>query len=145
MASEADHIAVANRTQKTIVHLLQDSETHSPWVAITAFYKALHVVEAVFANDRKIGHTSDHTQREARLKSIRKYSNIVQHYLPLNRASLNARYLSGGQAFDDYMDSETVINRLLKHHLAQVEQTSQKFLSGEYSLDPINSAFHVNP
>jgi hypothetical protein len=76
MASERDHIACANRTQKTIGHLLQDCATHSPWIATTAFYKALHVVEAVFANDSTVGHTPDHDQREQTLKRTRKYAHI---------------------------------------------------------------------
>jgi len=53
MATESVHIAVANRTQKTIVRLLKDLTDSSPWIAITAFYKALHVVEAVFFQRHK--------------------------------------------------------------------------------------------
>lgn len=79
MPSEADHIACANRTQQTTALLLTNREAHSPWVAITAFYKALHVVEAVFANDRSIRHTSTHEEREAALKRERKYHNIYRH------------------------------------------------------------------
>lgn len=52
MPTEAQHIASANRTQKTIEHLLADVATHSPWIATAAFYKALHIVEAVLVKER---------------------------------------------------------------------------------------------
>lgn len=129
MAKESDHIACANRTQQTIAHLLENPAVHSPWIATAAFYKALHVVEAVFANDAAILHSCDHLDREQKLKRQRKYSNICIHYLPLNRAATNARYLLSCSCFDDYLTPQQVIDRLLKHHLKQLEASARKFLT----------------
>jgi hypothetical protein len=130
MAKEHDHIECANRTQKTIGHLLtSDKVTNSPWVATAAFYKAVHVVEAVFSNDNAIGHTSDHDRREQALKSARKYEHIYQNYSVLKRASTNARYLSECRVFDDYMTPDGVVATLLKHHLHQLEKSAKKCLS----------------
>jgi len=141
MASERTHIAVANRTQQTIAHLLKDSDCHSPWIATTAFYKALHIVEAVFANDRSILHTANHDDRAQKLKTIRKYENITKNYLPLFRASMVARYLSTHDSFDSYMPPAEVESKLLKHYLHQVESSSKKFLAQPDKLVEIEKAF----
>lgn len=131
MAKEQDHLACANRTQKTIGYLLQDTATNSPWIATAAFYKAIHIVEAVFFNDSAILHTSDHDRREQALKSARKYEHIYKNYAVLKRASTNARYLSQGKTFDDYMSPERVVDVLLKHHLHQIEMSAKRHLSSE--------------
>jgi len=139
MATEVDHIAFANRTHKTIKLLLSDSQTHSPWIAIAAFYKALHVAEAVFAADRK--HCGNHGEREVLLKTTRKYEKICEHYLPLSRASTIARYLVTHQCFDTYLTADKVISQLLKHELTQVEKSAVKFLTDPASLILIGEAF----
>ncbi len=143
MASEHDHIECANRTQQTIGHLLKDKQVHSPWIATAAFYKAVHIVEAVFSNDSAVGHTSDHDSRELALKSARKYQNIYRNYSVLKRASTNARYLSQCRAFDEYMSPDVVVATLLKHHLHQVETSAKKHLSktGASSLTSITALF----
>jgi len=143
MATENEHLAVANRTQKTIGHLIPELSINSPWIATAAFYKALHIVEAVFFNDSDIRHTSDHGGREKRLKRIRKYDNISRHYLPLFRASIVARYLSGHKSFDKYLSPNEVVEKLLKHHLHQVEQSAKRFLSNRDSLDSINDCANL--
>lgn len=141
MATESDHIACANRTQQTIVHLLADPATHSPWIATAAFYKAVHVVEAVFANDKSVAHTSNHGEREQALKRQRKYDHICRNFLPLCRASTNARYLLSCRCFDDYLRPEDVIAVLLKHHLHQVEKSALNFLGKPAELVSILAAF----
>jgi hypothetical protein len=141
MSSEAVHIECANRTQSTIAYLLTELDSNSPWIATAAFYKALHVVEAVFANDPSIRHTSDHSTRERTLKMNRKFDNIYRHYSPLSRASLNARYLMSHSCFDDYMPPSDVVDVLLKHNLKQVENSARKFLKSPDSLISIDVAF----
>ena len=128
MATECDHIACANRTHGTILHLLGDLENSSPWIATAAFYKAVHIVEAVFANDPSIRHTSSHGEREQQLKRQRKYESICRHFLPLFRASINARYLPSGRSFDDFLSPTAVFEKLVKHHLHQVEESARQFL-----------------
>src|SRR5258708_2128241 len=119
MASEDSHIAVANRNHAALTHLCADVNKFGPWVVTVAFYKALHVVEAVFANDRDIGHTHDHGDRELRLKRTRKYENIYKHYAPMMRASLVARYLEHGStavsSFYEYMKPEQIGPEILFH------------------------------
>jgi sulfur carrier protein ThiS len=142
MATEVEHIECANRTQLTIAHLLQDIGIHSPWIAVAAFYKAVHIVEAVFSSDKDIGHTSNHDQREQCLKGQRRYEKIFRHYSPLKRAAVNARYLSGCACFDDYLAPQQVVDKLLKHELHQIEQSAvNKLLKHPDSLDRILTLF----
>lgn len=140
MASESIHIEWANRTQQTIAHLLADPSIHSPWIAIAAFYKALHIVEAVFANDTSVGNTSNHDERERELKKHRKYEHIYKNYAFLKRASVNARYLAGGSSFDAYLPPDQVVAELLEHRLHQIEQSAMKFLKNPSALVPVDSA-----
>ena len=141
MATEAEHIDSANRTQQTIVHLLSDSKVHSPWIAITAFYKALHIVEAGFASDRSIRHTSNHGERESTLKRTRKFENVARNYLPLQRISENARYMSQTACFDDFMSPDNVVDDCLKHYLKQIEASVRKMLKNPDTLVGIDTAF----
>ena len=139
MASESEHIDCANRTQKTIAHLLTDRNSHSPWIAVTAFYKALHVVEAVFYGNPSIRHAANHDEREKLLRHERKYEKIYHHYSRLKRASMNARYLSGCAVFDDYISPDDVVAKLLKHELLQLEKSATKFLSAGNTLEGITA------
>ena len=52
MSTESEHIALANRDQATLEYLLLDPPKCSEWIAAVAFYKSLHVVEAIFAQNR---------------------------------------------------------------------------------------------
>lgn len=141
MANENDHIACANRTHQTIVHLLTSAPINSPWIATAGFYKAVHVVEAVFSNDKLVGHTSNHGEREQQLKKQRKYDHLCIHFLPLYRASINARYLPDNSCFDDWLSHTDVIEKLLKHRLHQVEKSARKFLANPAALISIQDAF----
>jgi hypothetical protein len=132
MPSEEAHIRVANDNHVTLAFLLQDIETHLPWVGTVAFYKALHVVEA--ALDAGFGtHMPDHTSRYRFLANENRLKNVFKHYYPLYMMSQKARYLSncaGKVRFVDHVDANDMINTYLKHHLLQVEQSAAKFLKG---------------
>jgi hypothetical protein len=69
MANETDHIKLANRNHD-ILHSLIDEGRFMDWAVTTAFYKAVHIVEAVFANDLHT-HSTSHTEREKTLKISR--------------------------------------------------------------------------
>lgn len=130
MASEADHISLANRNHEFLVGLLQEGK-FPDWAATVAFYKAVHVVEAVFAADLKRDSTS-HTDREDTLK-INKYKKIFKDYTHLLTASRIARYLESRNdgkfnQFSDFMDAQAV-NRLVAQRLYGVEQNSLRFLT----------------
>jgi hypothetical protein len=93
MPNEEAHIRLANKNQTIIDSLLPRLNETSEWVTTIAFYKALHVVEAVFWNNPDIKHGRDHTSRECHLKKSNRYKKIFEHYRPLYSASLIARYM----------------------------------------------------
>lgn len=136
MPSEITHIQQAVRNQIAIDQLLgANGRIESPeWVATIAFYKALHIVEAVFSRDKAIAHRQTHERRLAILKQTRKYENICKHYEHLWRASLVARYLrvDDGPAikcFTDYLTVEQVRSEILGHRLRQVQRSAMRFLT----------------
>src|SRR5207253_1175861 len=113
-ANEHDHISLANRNHDLLLHLLSTG-THPDWAATVAFYKAVHIAEAIFVTD--FGkHSTSHSDREATLKMTR-YSHIFKDYSHLLTASRIARYLESSgsghyKSFADFMDLEAV-NRLV--------------------------------
>ena len=130
MASELDHINLANRNHDLLLQLLS-SGTHPDWAATVAFYKAVHIAEAIFVTG--FGkHSTSHSDREATLKMTR-YAHIFKDYSHLLTASRIARYLESSgkgqyKSFADYMDLDAV-KRLMANRLYRVEQNSLPFLS----------------
>ncbi len=61
MPTKEAHVAVAKSNQRTIDYLLQ-TDDHLGWVVTVAFYKALHIVEAMLHADQSAPrkHTDDH-------------------------------------------------------------------------------------
>ncbi len=132
MPSEQAHIALANRNQQAIDYLLAAKDPFPEWVVSIAFYKALHLVEAVLSRDG--AHTATHEDRERVLKSTHKYEFIYKHYGVLKRASLIARYLkiNGGQelsSFAQYMTIDQVKAQLLALRLKPIEQSVRRMLT----------------
>lgn len=141
MATENDHINLANHNHKLLVHLLENGG-FADWAATVAFYKAVHVVEAVFAADLHVDSTS-HTNREETLK-IAKFKEISKDYSHLLTASRIARYLSASgrgayHTFTDFMDNDAV-KALVKKRLYGIEQRALKFLTdqGKKSLTKVD-------
>ena len=99
MPNELAHIARASRNQQAIAYLLEGDDVFPEWVTAIAFYKALHIVEAILAGSGV--HSPDHGERERTLKRTNEYKKIYEHYAPLCRASLIARYLQdkGSKAY----------------------------------------------
>lgn len=134
MSDELSHLAQAVHNQDTINHLLNAPSDQSDWIATAAFYKALHLVEAVFANDKKISHGHNHETRERILKVYREYSDIGKHYRILWSISMVSRYLQGKDsksyhAFSEYMTADEVKSKVLGHLLHQVQKGAIKHLS----------------
>ena len=48
MPSDSEHLAVAERNLVLINHLLPEINPFGDWLTVIAFYRALHLVEAVF-------------------------------------------------------------------------------------------------
>lgn len=142
MSLEADHIELANRNHETLLYLAKDAAAHGEWLATVAFYKAVHIVEAVF--DATIGHHSN--GHDARIDTLKhpKFADLFKAYRPLYAASLVARYLEDSSArkidgdkspspkyrrFSDYIPPDRVIPRLLKKRLDVLEQHAAGMLS----------------
>jgi len=124
MATEADHISLANSNQLLIDHLIEVND-FPDWLTTVSFYKAVHVVEAVFANDLHY-HSSSHTNREDRMKRTAKFESIFKNYSHLLTESRTFRYaLPPRQRWT----VELVKSRLIYKKLYAVEQQSLQFLS----------------
>jgi hypothetical protein len=134
MPDETVHILLAKHNQDLINHLLPNKSDFHDWITIAAFYKALHIVEAVFYNNNEIRHGHNHENRESFLKTNNKYRKIYMHYRPLWAAATIARYLEGPRIdtvnnFSDYLSPEEVVTQMLNNHLQQIEKSAKKFLS----------------
>jgi hypothetical protein len=140
MATELEHIALANRNHDALCVLLAAKDKHPEWVATIAFYKALQIVEATFAN-KGIGHGHGHTKRLQLLQDKKNgYAALVKHYEALIEASEVARYLGGKTApafsqFSDYMSMADVKTDLLSKRLMNVETHARAFLSAQAKAD----------
>lgn len=137
MPSENVHISIAVHNQSLIDHLLDIKEDYPDWLTTVAFYKAVHIVEAVFCHS-EIGHCYTHSERENILKSTNRYKQIYKYYRPLQTASLVARYLEPPQKgsdvrnFSEYLSPEQVVNQMLNRCLKEIEASALKnFLSEE--------------
>src|SRR5271157_723108 len=141
MSSEAEHIAIANRNQGVLEYLLKDPSTCAEWVAVVAFYKALHVVEAVFSRHATVGHIHNHHTRLETLRREPQYGLLYRTYRVLWSASIVARYLedrssdSGGGSsrmysrFEDYLPIRDLRPMLLNRFLVSFEGTAAGFLT----------------
>ena len=124
MASESEHITLANSNQLLIYHLIDDGR-FPDWLVTVAFYKALHVVEAVFCFHLH-AHSTSHTDRDERLKRYTRFGPIFKDYQHLFNESIIVRYLSGPPT---YLTIEDVKSKLVYKRLLGVEQKSLAFLS----------------
>jgi hypothetical protein len=98
-------------------------------VATVAFYKALHLVDALLAHD--FGeHGRNHKRRQRTLKEHPPYRQIYDHYRVLKDASEIARYLGNqdGVTFDAYLSDEEVRRVLLGYRLDRLEKSLRKML-----------------
>ena len=135
MASQSDHIALANKNHEALVYLIEDHSRFPEWIATIAFYKAVQVVEAVFDANMRV-HSTSHQMRLQTLKTPR-FQRIFRAYRPLLAASRIARYLEdhgpGGagrfRTFTDHLTPDQVFDQLVYKRLYAVEQQSLTFLS----------------
>lgn len=139
MASEGVHIDLANRNQRFLEEILGAPVPYSDWIATVAFYKAVHVAEAVFAVNEtgKAQHSTVHSERNHLLKT--KYNQIWKNYSPLYRASRLARYLEfhnkSHPSFSTFFSHAKVVDELLGEDLVGVESEAMNLLSGRYTLN----------
>jgi hypothetical protein len=101
------------------------------WVATVAFYKAVHVVEAVFSGQdlKNARHSGSHDER-SRTLGRSQFHLVAKPYEHLLNVSRVARYMHGGHSdFLAYIPRERVLGNLLGKHLRAVECECAKFLS----------------
>jgi len=133
MPSESDHIALANNNHRAMMCLHDAEDDHSEWVATVAFYKAVHLVQAMLSKAGRSCH--DHKTRHDILKS--RYPEIWKHYRPLWSASTIARYLHDNDSrtpykqFSDHCPSDQVYERYIQKRLRAVENHAWNKLSPE--------------
>ncbi len=85
MASKDQHLAKAERNQAFLDSL---DDRYPEWLAVVAFYKAVHLVEALFATQGV--HSKRHHERNKRLKS--KNPDLWMQFRPLHDVSRQVRY-----------------------------------------------------
>ena len=134
MATEMDHIALANKNHDVLLHLLDDAERFPEWITVAAFYKAVQIVEAVFVH--KHGRCCHGHQRRLDALKARGYQVLYKHFRALWAASSIARYLvdtdkppKAYSSFSDYLSAEDVKKRLIKKRLHGVECEAVSLLS----------------
>lgn len=140
MASEKDHIALANKNHDCLMHLLPNVATHPEWVATIAFYKAVQIAEAVL--DALMGKDStSHRDREDNIKTHPKLKSAFKDYQSLLTASRIARYLPPDtklyKTFSDYMSPDDVERVLVYQRLYRFEQQMIPFMTNAGSLTKI--------
>ena len=130
MPNQANHLSTARENHAISLILLEDGKSLA-WATTIAFYSALHLVEAAFAHEGK--HFDNHPSRNQHLKTVRNLQNIWKHYKPLYDHSLRARYLTDEKGSAEELMIKTlgvtgVRDRVLNHHLRQVEKSVAKIL-----------------
>ncbi len=139
MPETATHINLAVHNIDAAGYLIKDKK-FSDWAAVTTFYAALHVVEAVFHSNQKTEerHGQTHEHRNRILKYDRRYQHIYKNYRILYSASLVARYLedcsnaSTHILFDKYLPPEKVISELIRDKFWQILKSAGQFLKPEF-------------
>lgn len=133
MATEADHISLANRNHAVLLHLLTDVDKFPEWVTVAAFYKAVQVVEAAFEHTHgRCCH--GHPKRLEMLKSCG-YRELHRHYRVLWAASCVARYLYDNHCrttyscFSDYLRADEIYDKIIKKRLRSIEDHALRLLS----------------
>jgi len=131
MPNKANHLKTAIENHATAVDLVSRDEGLA-WATTIAFYAALHLVEAAFANNGD--HFDNHASRNQHLKQERSLQAIWRHYKPLYDHSLKARYLtdendSAEALIRKHLGLNGVEDKILNHHLRQVEKSVARILN----------------
>lgn len=137
MPAESVHLDQAGHNGDVLAFLATRPELNSDWMTTVAFYKALHLVEAVLASRFGV-HSPSHDSRRQLLKSERSLVHIYHHYRVLDRASQIARYLTDPATgmdvprFADFLPPAKVVGDVVGHWLREVEKSVGKLLPGKW-------------
>lgn len=136
MAAESDHIALANRNHQTLLYLLACPADHPEWITTVAFYKAVHIVEAVFVTQMG-ANCRGHEDRLNKLQRRPSFAPIYMEFRPLWGASSVARYLydrdtnTAYKCFTDFMPATKVSEKIVLGRLRKIEQACVSLISEE--------------
>lgn len=104
--------------------MIQQFPNYKEWIATVAFYKSVHVVEAVLANKNE--HSNSHADRTEKIKHDHTLQVCFGEFKKLQTASCVARYLTDSagsfQTFSDYMPQDDVLVKCVYKWLFAVEQ-----------------------
>jgi hypothetical protein len=128
MPSSEAHLRACKVNQSTIDYLLGGGPVHAPWVVTIAFYKALHIVEAVLARQKPPMHKNEHKSRNHFLKTDNRFKKIWVHYSVLYQASQVARYLSDDKVDKEYLTEDVIRRKILDHHLKQIALSANRLI-----------------
>ena len=156
MPSKESHCHAAMENNDALQYLLQRIEDFPQWVVTVAFYKALHIVEAMFAADVNSPKkdTDNHDSRNRLLKTEKRYQHIWTHYRVLWNDSLVARYLKQGDTFDSknppfeflsYLPAEKIVSQHINHHLHQILMSARTLLGDPSFLEGCNYKVAAKP
>lgn len=133
MPGKSDHEKAARENWKALNFLASRIDDFPQWVTCVAFYTAVHVVEAIFADEGH--HSDDHADRNQTLKQKR-FQHVWKHYRPLWNDSLIARYLEDDAGnvyplFSQYMPPEQVKSVHVDHNLVQIVHSARRLMDDE--------------
>lgn len=120
-------VELSNRFLATLRTLVVDPRTHAEAIAILAFYRALHLVDAMFLSTKGAA-PAMHGPRAVMLGKERRFRDLKKQYDPLFEAAYVARSLtlpdrvSSVATFFDYRKSDKVVGELVAGRLAKLER-----------------------
>jgi hypothetical protein len=83
--SEQNHLALANKNNDALLHVMSDPAKYAEWITTIAYYKAVQVVEAVLANRGQ--RSSSHANRLTAIKKIRVIRAVQRSTRPMGRVN----------------------------------------------------------
>ncbi len=126
-------VELSNRFLATLRTLVVDPRTHAEAIAILAFYRALHLVDAMFLSTKGAA-PAMHGTRAERLGKDRRLHGLKRQYDPHFEAAYVARYLtlpdrvSTVPTFFDYRKPDKVVSDLVEGRLAELERLISKLV-----------------
>jgi hypothetical protein len=125
MPNSQEHRAKADRN-RAFIDNLQGAVEDSDWIAVAAFYAAVHLVERLCATENK--HHIGHSSRLAWVYRHRQHRAIHTAFSILYDASRIARYGTINQ-FKQAFPGDTVERILVNTHLVKIESYVTAYFS----------------
>jgi len=137
MSSQQEHIEIAKKHKRFITFTVLSVEKYPEqckadvfcvWVVLAAYYRAIHLLEAIFDKNRQPhavpDNEGDADRRRHRLFNKLHLSKIEEEYKELRRLVLHAKYLPGNSVFDydvvTQMDQTRKV--IVDGHLKRIER-----------------------